>query len=119
MDLINAYRVSIGLNSFNKKQLYFPAEEHNNYMIATIRLVMMVLMPISRYMNILSYISIENVADVYKPTSRVLKCLLNSLAHKKNIVGNFTSFWNFNRENTVTAIIPNIFAKNINLFFLN
>jgi uncharacterized protein YkwD len=116
MDLINTYRVSIGLNSLTKNNfISLKAEEHNNYMIVTNTLSHDGFNARSQnIVNTLGVISVaENVADVYSTPQGVLNAWLNSPAHKKNIVGNFTHFGISIRENTVTGkkYYTNIFAK--------
>jgi uncharacterized protein YkwD len=116
MDLINAYRVSIGLNSLTKNNfISLKAEEHNNYMIVTNTLSHDGFNVRSQdIVNTLGAVSVgENVADVYSTPQGVLNAWLNSPAHKKNIVGDFTHFGISIRENTVTGkkYYTNIFVK--------
>ena len=116
MDLINAYRVSIGLNSLTKNNFSsLKAEEHNNYMIITNTLSHDGFnVRFQDIMNTLGAISVaENVADVYSTPQGVLNAWLNSPAHKKNIIGDFSHFGISIRENTGTGkkYYTNIFAK--------
>ena len=104
MDLINAYRVSIGLNALEKiNHISFKSEEHDNYMIAN---------------NVVNHNDFfyrsENIIKVLGATSvEVLKAWLASPEHKSNIVGNFTHFGLAIRVSPTTGkkYYTNIFAK--------
>lgn len=95
MQLINNYRVSIGLNALEKiNHISYKCEEHNNYMIANN--VVNHNDFVSRSENIIELLGAksvgENVAYNYKTSEAVLKAWLESPEHKKNIEGNFTHF---------------------------
>ncbi|WP_339920057.1 CAP domain-containing protein [uncultured Flavobacterium sp.] len=116
MDLVNAYRVSIGLSSLTKSNyVSLKAEEHNNYMISTNTLSHDNFN--ARFDDIMKTVGAiavgENVADVYSTPQAALNAWLNSPAHKKNIIGSFTHFGISIRENSVTGkkYYTNIFAK--------
>lgn len=95
MQLINNYRVSIGLNALEKiNHISYKCEEHNNYMIANdvVNHNDFVL----RSDNIIKLLGAknvgENVAYNYKTSEAALKAWLESPDHKKNIEGNYTHF---------------------------
>jgi uncharacterized protein YkwD len=95
MQLINDYRVSIGLNSLQIiNHISYKCQEHNTYMIAnnvvdhndfTARS--------NNMMGVLGAKNVgENVAYNYKTSEAVVKAWLESPGHKENIEGNFTHF---------------------------
>ena len=95
MQLINDYRVRIGLNALQKiNHISYKCQEHNAYMIAnnvvnhndfTARS--------ENIMGVLGATNVgENVAYNYKTSEAVLKAWLESPGHKENIEGNFTHF---------------------------
>lgn len=116
MDLINAYRVSKGLNSLVKTNyISIKAEEHNNYMLST---------------NILSHDNFavrsqdimktlgarsvgENVAYNSSTAQAAFDAWMASPGHKANIEGAFTNFGMSIRVNSSTGrkYYTNIFAK--------
>ncbi|CAM3098929.1 Uncharacterized conserved protein YkwD, contains CAP (CSP/antigen 5/PR1) domain [Flavobacterium frigoris] len=116
MDLINAYRVSKGLNSLVKTNyISIKAEEHNNYMLST---------------NILSHDNFavrsqdimktlgarsvgENVAYNSSTAQAAFDAWMASPGHKTNIEGAFTNFGMSIRVNSSTGrkYYTNIFAK--------
>lgn len=95
MQLINDYRVSIGLNALEKiNHISFKCEEHNKYMIENNVLNHNDFT--SRSNNIMSALNAkkvgENVAKGYKTSAAALKAWLDSPGHKENIEGNYTHF---------------------------
>jgi uncharacterized protein YkwD len=95
MQLINEYRLSIGLNALQIiNHISFKCEEHNNYMIANN--VVDHNDFVSRSDNMVKVLGAkkvaENVAYNYKTSDAVLKAWLASPGHKENIEGNFTHF---------------------------
>lgn len=95
MQLINDYRVRIGLNALQKiNHISYKCQEHNAYMIAnnvvnhndfTARS--------ENIMGVLGATNVgENVAYNYKTSEAVLQAWLESPGHKENIEGNFTHF---------------------------
>jgi uncharacterized protein YkwD len=115
MQLINKYRVSIGLNALEKANFISnQCEDHNQYMIANN--VMNHNGFDSRSQNIrkgLGAKSIaENVAHNYKTSQAALKAWLESPGHKKNIEGNFTHFGiAVSTDASGKKYYTNIFAK--------
>lgn len=116
MDLINAYRVSIGLNALEKiNHISFKSEEHDNYMIANN--VVNHNDFFYRSENIIKVLGAtsveENIAFNYPTAQEVLKAWLASPEHKSNIVGNFTHFGLAIRVSPTTGkkYYTNIFAK--------
>ncbi|OIV39828.1 CAP domain-containing protein [Flavobacterium johnsoniae] len=95
MQLINEYRVSIGLNALQKNNhISYKCEEHNKYMIDNN--VVNHNDFTSRSNNIMSVLSAkkvgENVAYNYKTSAAALKAWLESAGHKENIEGDYTHF---------------------------
>lgn len=95
MQLINEYRLSIGLNALEKiNHISNKCEEHNNYMIANN--VVNHNDFAARSNNIMSVLGAkkvaENVAYNYKTSQAALKAWLESAGHKENIEGDFTHF---------------------------
>jgi uncharacterized protein YkwD len=95
MQLINKYRVSIGLNALAKANFISnQCEDHSQYMAAN--KVMDHNGFSSRSQNIMKGLGAksvaENVAYNYKTAQDALKGWLKSPGHKKNIEGNFTHF---------------------------
>ncbi|WP_348812395.1 CAP domain-containing protein [Flavobacterium maritimum] len=116
MDLINAYRVSIGLNALEKiNHISFKSEEHDNYMIANN--VVNHNDFASRSENIIKVLGAktvsENIAYNYSTSQAALEAWLNSPGHKVVIEGDFTHFGIAIRENPVNGkkYYTNIFAK--------
>ncbi len=116
MDLINSYRISIGLNSLVKiNYISYKSEEHDNYMITNdvVDHYGFVLRS-ENIMNALGAKSVsENIAYNYNTSQSVLNAWLASPEHKKNIEGNYTHFGIAIRMNPVTGkkYYTNIFAK--------
>ncbi|MEO8534445.1 MAG: CAP domain-containing protein [Flavobacterium sp.] len=95
MELINSYRVSIGLKALEKVNLISnKCEDHNRHMIANQVLDHNDFDARSQYiMKVLAARHVaENVANNYKTPQAVLKAWLQSPGHKKNIEGNYTHF---------------------------
>lgn len=115
MQLINDYRVSIGLNALQKANLISnECEDHNEYMIA--HNVMNHDGFDSRSANIMKHLGAknigENVAYNYKTPQDALKAWLESPGHKKNIEGNFTHFGiAVSADSSGKKYYTNIFAR--------
>jgi uncharacterized protein YkwD len=116
MDLINAYRVSVGLNPLEKiNHMSYKSEEHDNYMITNN--VVNHNDFVARSENIIKVLGAktvsENIAYNYSTPQAALNAWLASPGHKENIEGNFTHFGISIRENPVTGkkYYTNIFAK--------
>ncbi|MCD0468615.1 CAP domain-containing protein [Flavobacterium sp. JAS] len=95
MQLINNYRVSIGLNALEKiNHISYECEEHNKYMIETNTVNHDGF--VSRSNDIMTVLGAkfvgENVAYNYRTSDAVLKAWLESPGHKENIEGNYTHF---------------------------
>ena len=116
MNLINDYRVSVGLNRLEKiNHISYKSEEHDNYMITNN--VVNHNDFVARSENIMQVLGAktvaENIAYNYNTPQAALNAWLNSPSHKENIVGNFTHFGIAIKENPVTGkkYYTNIFAK--------
>lgn len=115
LDLINAYRASIGLNVLvRNNHISYIAEEHNVYMINN-NIVSHDGFE-NRFENIVKVLGAinvsENVAYNYKSPQGVLDAWLLSPAHRKVIEGDFTCFGISIRESTIgRKYYTNIFAK--------
>jgi len=95
MALINAYRVSIGLNELKEiNHISFKSEEHDNYMITNN--VVNHDDFVSRSENIIKVLGAktvaENIAYNYDSPQAAVDAWLKSPTHKVNIEGNFTHF---------------------------
>ncbi len=95
MALINAYRVSIGLNELKQiNHISFKSEEHDNYMITNN--VVNHDDFVSRSENIMQVLGAkavgENIAYNYNSPQAAVDAWLKSPAHKANIEGNYTNF---------------------------
>lgn len=95
MALINAYRVSIGLNELKEiNHISYKSEEHDHYMIANN--VVNHNDFVSRSENIMKVLGAksvsENIAYNYNSPKAALEAWLRSPTHKENIEGNFTHF---------------------------
>lgn len=95
MQLINNYRLSIGLNALEKiNHISNKCEEHNKYMIANnvVNHNDFVLRS-DNIMKLLGAKNVgENVAYNYKTSEAAFKAWLESPGHKENIEGNYTHF---------------------------
>jgi uncharacterized protein YkwD len=116
MDLMNKYRVSIGLNSLQQiSYVSLKAEEHNNYMIANN--VVNHNNFVARSEDIMKVVGAktvgENIAYNYNTAQSVLDAWLASSVHKANIEGDFTHFGISIRTNPTTGAkyYTNIFVK--------
>jgi uncharacterized protein YkwD len=116
MNLINAYRVSVGLNALEKiNHISHKSEEHDEYMI--INNVVNHNDFVARSENIMKVLGAktvsENIAYNYNTPQAALNAWLASPGHKENIEGDFTHFGISIRENAVTGkkYYTNIFAK--------
>jgi uncharacterized protein YkwD len=116
MNLINNYRVSIGLNALEKiNHVSLKSEEHDHYMIANN--VVNHDNFVSRSENIMKVLGAknvsENIAYNYNSAKGAFDAWLNSEGHKENIEGNFTHFGISVRENPVNGkkYYTNIFVK--------
>ncbi|MFE3868164.1 CAP domain-containing protein [Flavobacterium sp. LS2P90] len=95
MDLINTYRISVGLKALIKTNyISYKAEDHNKYMIANN--VINHDGFDARYIDIKNVLRAtgmgENVAFNYISAKAVVDGWLASPGHKANILGNFTHF---------------------------
>jgi uncharacterized protein YkwD len=93
--LINAYRVSIGLNELQQiNHISYKSEEHDNYMITNN--VVNHDDFVARSENIMKVLGAksvsENIAYNYNSPQAALDAWLKSPSHKANIEGNFTHF---------------------------
>jgi uncharacterized protein YkwD len=116
INLINAYRVSIGLNELQViNHISYKSEEHNEYMIAN-KVVNHDLFE-ERAQNIIQVLGAvkvnENVAYNFSTSTSVLHAWLASPGHKANIEGDFTHFGLSVRENPVNGnkYYTNIFIR--------
>ena len=115
MALINAYRVSIGLNALKEiNHISFKSGEHNNYMI--INNVVNHDDFVSRSENIMQVLGAtsvaENIAYNYNSPQTAVNAWLKSPGHKANIEGNFTHFGLAIKVNAEgKKYYTNIFAK--------
>ena len=116
MNLINAHRVSKGLNPLEKiNHMSYKSEEHVFYMIANN--VVNHNDFVARSENIMKTLGAksvsENIAYNYNTPQAVLNAWLASSGHKENIEGNFTHFGIAIKENPVNGrkYYTNIFAK--------
>jgi uncharacterized protein YkwD len=115
MSLINAYRVSVGLNELKEiNHISYKSEEHDNYMITNN--VVNHDDFVARSENIMKVLGAksvgENIAYNYNSPQAVLAAWLKSPTHKANIEGNFTHFGISIRVNPDgKKYYTNIFAK--------
>ncbi|MBP2282212.1 uncharacterized protein YkwD [Flavobacterium sp. CG_23.5] len=116
MDLINGYRVSVGLNPLAKiNHISYKSEEHVNYMITNN--VVNHNDFVARSENIMKVLGAktvsENIAYNYNSPQAALKAWLESPGHKVNIEGDFTNFGISIRENPANGrkYYTNIFVK--------
>lgn len=115
MQLINEYRVSIGLNALEKNNhISFKCEEHNEYMIGNN--VVNHNDFTARSNNIMTVLGAkkigENVAYNYKTSQAALKAWLESAGHKENIEGDYTHFGiSVTTDSSGRKYYTNIFVK--------
>lgn len=116
LQLINKYRVSIGLNSLiTVNHISFKSEEHDNYMIANKAVNHNDF--VARSENIIAVLGAkkvgENIAYNYQTAEGVLKAWLDSPSHKQNIEGDYTHFGIAVKIDAETGkkYYTNIFAK--------
>jgi uncharacterized protein YkwD len=116
MNLINNYRLSVGLNALEKiNHMSYKSEEHDNYMIANN--VVNHNDFVARSENIIKVLGAktvsENIAYNFSTPQAAVTAWLKSTGHKENIEGNFTHFGIAIRENPVNGkkYYTNIFAK--------
>ena len=116
MELINAHRVSKGLNALQKiNHMSYKSEEHDNYMIANNVVNHNDFVARSEnIMQILGATSVsENIAYNFNTPQAVLNAWLASPSHKQNIEGYFTHFGIAIKESPTNGkkYYTNIFAK--------
>jgi len=116
MELINNYRVSIGLNALEKiNHVSYKSEEHDEYMIANN--VVNHDDFVARSENIIKALGAlkvsENIAYNYNSAKGAFDAWMNSPGHRENIEGDFTHFGLSIRENPVNGrkYYTNIFVK--------
>lgn len=116
MDLINNYRLRIGLNSLQKiNYISLKSEEHDNYMITNN--VVNHDDFVARSEDIMKVVGAktvgENIAYNYSTSQAAFDAWLASSGHKANIEGDFTHFGISIRINPTngTKYYTNIFVK--------
>lgn len=115
MQLINNYRLSIGLKALEKvNHISYKSEEHDLYMIANN--VVNHNGFVDRSENLVSVLGAskvgENVAYNYKTSEAVLQAWLDSPGHKENIEGDYTHFGiAVKLDSNGRKYYTNIFAK--------
>jgi uncharacterized protein YkwD len=115
LSLINAYRVSMGLNALEViNHISYKSEEHDNYMI--VNNVVNHYAFQARTENLMSVLGAkkvgENVAYNFNTPQGVVEAWLNSAVHKENIVGDYTNFGISIRVNSDgKKYYTNIFVK--------
>ncbi|MBF4493081.1 CAP domain-containing protein [Flavobacterium sp. JLP] len=115
MQLINEYRLSIGLNALQIiNHISAKCQEHNTYMIANN--VMNHNDFVLRSDNLVKVLGAkkvgENVAYNYKTSEAVVKAWLESPGHKENIEGDYTHFGlAVTTDKTGKKYYTNIFVK--------
>jgi len=95
MNLINTYRVSVGLNELQQiNHISYKSEEHDHYMIRNN--VVNHNDFVARSENLISVLGAkrvgENIAYNYNSPQSVVKAWLNSPTHKENLEGDYTHF---------------------------
>ncbi|MCW2118465.1 CAP domain-containing protein [Flavobacterium sp. 7A] len=116
MDLINDYRVSVGLNTLEKiNYISVKSEVHDEYMITNKVVNHDDFVARSEdIMNVLDAKKVgENVAYNFNTPESVVAAWLHSPGHKANIVGNYTHFGIAIKSDPITGekYFTNIFAK--------
>ncbi|MEO8238409.1 MAG: CAP domain-containing protein [Flavobacterium sp.] len=116
LQLINKYRVSIGLNTLERvNYISYKSEEHDYYMIENN--VVNHNDFVARSENIIAVLGAktvgENIAYNYQTADAVLKAWLESPSHKQNIEGDYTHFGIAVKIDAETGkkYYTNIFAK--------
>jgi uncharacterized protein YkwD len=116
MELINKYRVSVGLTELKQiNHISFKSEEHDHYMIENN--VVNHDDFVSRSQNLIDVLGAktvgENIAYNYNTPEAALEAWLKSPSHKENIEGNFTNFGIAIKINASTGkkYYTNIFIK--------
>lgn len=116
MQLINDYRVSVGLSALKAVDyISFKSQEHDEYMIS--KDVVNHDDFVARSENIIKALGAkkvaENVAYNYNTPQAVLKAWLESEGHKQNIVGDYTHFGIAIKQDPENGrkYYTNIFAK--------
>ncbi|CAD0005287.1 CAP domain-containing protein [Flavobacterium sp. LM4] len=116
LQLVNKYRMSIGLNALEKvNHISFKSEEHDYYMIAN--KVVNHNDFVARSENIINVLGAkkvgENVAYNFNSAEAVLQAWLASPTHKENIEGDYTHFGIAVKIDAETGkkYYTNIFAK--------
>ena len=115
MNLINTYRVSVGLNALQQiNHISYKSEEHDNYMISNN--VVNHNDFVARSENLISVLGAkrvgENIAYNYNTPQSVVNAWLNSPTHKENIEGDYTHFGISIRTNSNgKKYYTNIFVK--------
>lgn len=115
MDLINSYRMSIGLNELKEiNHISYKSEEHDIYMITNN--VVNHNDFVSRSENIKEVLGAkdvsENIAYNYNTPKAALDAWLRSPSHKENIEGNYTHFGiSIRVDASGKKYYTNIFAK--------
>ena len=95
MNLINTYRVSVGLNALQQiNHISYKSEEHDHYMIRNN--VVNHNDFVARSENLISVLGAkrvgENIAYNYNSSQSVVNAWLNSPTHKENLEGDYTHF---------------------------
>ena len=115
MNLINTYRVSVGLNELQQiNHISYKSEEHDHYMIRNN--VVNHNDFVARSENLISVLGAkrvgENIAYNYNSPQSVVKAWLNSPTHKENLDGDYTHFGISIRTNpNGKKYYTNIFVK--------
>lgn len=115
MNLINTYRLSVGLNALQQiNHISYKSEEHDHYMISNN--VVNHNDFVSRSENLISVLGAkrvgENIAYNYNTPQSVVNAWLNSPTHKENIEGDYTHFGISIRKNQDgKKYYTNIFVK--------
>ena len=115
MNLINDYRVSVGLKALSKiNYVSLKSEEHDNEMIADNTVSHNGFVARSEdIMKVLGATTVsENVAYNYNTPQAAVEAWLNSPAHKVNIVGDYTNFGiSIRLDSAGRKYYTNIFVK--------
>lgn len=116
LELINVYRLSIGLNALEKiNHISYKSEEHDNYMIANN--VVNHNGFVERSENIKNVLGAKTVSEIiaynYNSPKAAFTAWMNSPKHRKTITGDYTHFGISIRENpdNKRKYYTNIFIK--------